>query len=98
MVGVAGTLGLSNRLRRTMAPPGLGQDLVGRDAEICLVGVGGPVVLWALAEAADGRISHCGSRDGGSTNLIVVCLHLPSAECQSCSNRVQIFLTSAVSG
>jgi len=31
-----------------VAPPGLGQDLAGRDGEICLVGAGGPVALWAV--------------------------------------------------
>jgi len=30
-----------------VAPPGLGQDLVGGDGEICLVEVGGSVALWA---------------------------------------------------
>jgi hypothetical protein len=35
-----------------VAPPGLGQDVVGRDGEIPLVGAGGPLALRADCAAA----------------------------------------------
>jgi len=36
-----------------VAPPGLGQDVAGRDGKICLVGVGRPVALRARKLGSD---------------------------------------------